>query len=242
MKLICFVGKGGVGKSFLSVREFLKTKDAYLIQVDRQNNASFFTKSNKNVFQIEENTLLEEIIGLTPYKEFADLIRDIAPDFKLILGLLSFLDEHKEENKTIIADFPPNCETLSLLTLPDITKTIIFRFIKIKEKVASLIKKEKSNLISKGEKLRDLVSNTLEILQSATWKIVSVPDELSNLEATKIHKFLSKFINENGKLIRVLNQMLNSSNTSCLKCNKKAKIGREIILSYNIDEVVEYDP
>ncbi len=244
MKLIAFVGKGGVGKSFLSVKEFRKRKNSFLIQVDRQNNAEYFANGmdSQNIYQIEENTLLEDIIGLTPFSEFTDLIRDIAPDFKLILGLMDFLNKHKSEDVTIIADFPPNCETLSILTLPDLTKSIIYRFIEMKDRVANLLKKEKSQFQMKAKVLSDLVADTIDILKTAMWKIVSVPDELSNLEALKIQSFLISFTEERGKIVRVLNKYPTQPIHFCPKCKAEFDCARKVVIEYDVDEVVNFVP
>ncbi len=242
LKLICFVGKGGVGKTYLSVRAFKNepNPNKVLLQIDQQYNAEMLCPM-ENVIRVPESTLLEEIISLTPYREFVGLIRDIAPDFKMILGLLSYLYDHRNEDLTVFADFPPNCQTLSLLTLPDITQTMIFKIIKTKEKIASFLKKEPTELIIKAEKLAEIVKNTIEILKTATFNVICVPDLLSFVEMQKIEDYLQRFSDGRAKIRRVLNKMpiFDSIDERCSKCLvEKEIINRLPFTKSDFDEVV----
>lgn len=242
--LKCIVGKGGVGKSYIASRlfdEMKKEKNVLLVQVDQQNNAEYFIKDDPRVIRIPENRLLEEIIELTPYAEFVDIIKDIAPDFKLILGLMQFLYEHKDENMTIIADFPPNCQTLSLLMLPEVSQSLLFKVIRTKEKISEFLKREQSQLLEKSKKLATLCEETTKILKDADWLIVSNPNELSIMESEKIEKFLTRFCEKSWNIHRILNRVWTSAQNliGVRYMTKKIHESQEYIRLYRWERIYE---
>lgn len=162
MKIIFFVGKGGVGKSTLSsITAFklsLMNKKVHLLSIDPAHNLNDIFSKNKKLeseLNIEEvdidkwtNDYIKNIKGeiKSEYKYLSSLNIDNLVDIisyspgiqeYAILKAFSYIIKKYENYDYIIFDTPPTALTLRILTLPEISVRWTQKLMEIRQKILS---------------------------------------------------------------------------------------------------------
>lgn len=197
MKVCPVVGKGGVGKSSVSVilcrNAILKGFNAAVLQLDSQRNAADIAKlagvnipvldpdvarAKKEIDEMTEGTFLDK------YRDYMELFRE---DLDYTYALRLYLSEHEKTWDWMFIDMPPNCLTMRFLGLQFAADNFIVRMITGKNRIESLFGSRTSDRIAEISSLGNKI-----LFDKISTVVVTTPDIVSICEADKISEICRK--------------------------------------------------
>ena len=192
-----FMGKGGVGKTTLSVElaKYLQDKtgrSVLVVGIDRQNNAREYIDRcgynlpSNSVCQLDKiSDMMNFVIDNTFLKNFKSYVPLIAPDFLSITSLAELLEGDGANYDDIVIDFPPNHSGLMLVNMPNILNNLAYKAITLKNRVRRLVKGD-DQALEQMEYLHRIVINMKSKLDNAMWIPVGLPQQVSLIEVKKL--------------------------------------------------------
>lgn len=199
MKMITFLGKGGVGKTTLSVvfANMIQDKRVLVISLDQQNNhRDLIEHYNLDLdYRCLEDKAMDDLrdvlvaLGFGKYNELLDVI---GRDFVLILQLAYFVYDERDKYDVIVVDFPPNTASINLFSIEDVTDSLFFKVLTIKNRIKRLLK-GKDETLEKVEDMKRRLDTFGRLFKGGCNIIVGTPDFLGLLEAKKLLVTMRKY-------------------------------------------------
>jgi anion-transporting ArsA/GET3 family ATPase len=244
-----FCGKGGVGKSTLSVemaRRLMKKGRTALMAIDQQHNIENIIEHEGYIIDtvlVDHNNIeyvtkiVEQVVETTILHNFKEYLPVLAPDFITIAGLAKTFSAIKGIEYTVI-DFPPNHAALTMLLLPAIMEKWAFKAFTIRHRVKKLI--TGSDLTMKNlEYTRDLLGEFREVIRKTRFCCVGTPTYLGFIETVKLVEYLRQ---EGLNPYRIIvNMFERSEDSSCKTCRKNADRSNIMVqkyITYAMDESI----
>lgn len=198
----CFMGKGGVGKTTLSVEyaHILQKngRNTCIVGLDQQHNAQDVLKSRGydipyfGLYAWDRmSAMVKYIVDNTFMKQFKDYVPLVAPDFITLCALAELLVEDGKKFENVVIDFPPNHSGLSMLNAPDLLATWAWKAFTVKGRVKRLLGRSDA-VLDNSDYIWATVREFKEKIKSARMWAVTLPSELSTLESLKLVAYLRK--------------------------------------------------
>lgn len=223
--IYAFMGKGGVGKTTLSV-ELAKRlgKNTVVVGLDRQHNALDLIVDQKldipyfGLYTEDKiSKMMQYVIDNTFLKNFQTYVPLIAPDFVSIIALADLIHDTVDGFDNIVIDFPPNHSGLSMINMPNILENMAYKALTLKHRV-------KKAVTGHDKALEDMdfmwqrVLSFKEILKLVKFIPVGIPQLLPLYETVKLIEQLIEYGYHVGKLVV---NMMPEFDSHCTVCTKR---------------------
>jgi len=239
VELILVYGKGGVGKTTISalMTDYLRdsNKKVACVSIDQQHNVKdIIQRYGLKIDYYESTTEVTEFINFAVeemgFKGYKEIIPMIGGDFISITSLAKLVWDFKDKYDIIVCDFPPNCLSLRLITIPPITRSIAFRVLTIKSKIKKMITGH-DNFLDRAEFFAKVNDFFVQNLNTARHYIVANVDELSLIETIKMKKVLEQ---HNLPLMGIIINkfVMNNNECRCSLCESYAYLQRTWLGSF----------